>query len=149
MFRKMLKDDLPALMAIEKSVQGAPWTEETFKTCFEHAYDGWVVEREGQIAGYIVLGLKADECHILNLCVARACQRQGLGRLLLEYGITEAKKRQTLVIYLEVRRSNSRAIALYRKLKFLLIGERRHYYQTVNGPEDALVFAMSLDEKPV
>ena len=86
---------------------------------------------------------------LCNLCVARACQRQGLGRLLLEYGITEAKKRQTLVIYLEVRRSNSRAIALYRKLKFLLIGERRHYYQTVNGPEDALVFAMSLDEKPV
>jgi ribosomal-protein-alanine N-acetyltransferase len=144
MFRKMVRDDLPQLFAIEQSSQGAPWTEETFKACFEMECDGWVVEHEGRIAGYIVLSLKPEECHILNLCVARAFQRQGLGRKLLEFGLDEAKKRKMGIAYLEVRRSNSRAIALYRKMKFLMIGERKNYYQTVNGPEDALIFAMSL-----
>lgn len=144
MFRKMVKADLPQLIAIEQSVQGAPWNEETFKTCFEMAFDGWVVEQDNRIAGYIVVSLQTDECHILNLCVAREYQRQGLGRKLLEFGLDQAKNRQMGIAYLEVRRSNSRAIALYRKMKFLMIGERKNYYQTVNGPEDALIFAMSL-----
>lgn len=144
MFRKMVKADLPQLIAIEQSVQGAPWNEETFKTCFEMAYDGWVAEQDNRIAGYIVVSLQTDECHILNLCVAREYQRQGLGRKLLEFGLNQAKSRQMGIAYLEVRRSNSRAIALYRKMKFMMIGERKNYYQTVNGPEDALIFAMSL-----
>lgn len=144
MFRKMVRSDLPQLLLIEQATQGAPWTEETFKACFEMACDGWVVEHEGRIAGYIVVAFKVEECHIMNLCVAREFQRQGLGRKLLEFGLEEAKNRELGIAYLEVRRSNSRAIALYRKAKFLMIGERKNYYQTVSGPEDALIFAISL-----
>src|SRR3990167_9380811 len=144
MFRKMVKDDVAQLLLIEQSVQGAPWSEDTFKAVFEMAYDGWVFEQNDRVAGYIVLALQAEECHILNLCVAREFQRQGLGRRLLEYGLQEAKRRNLGIAYLEVRRSNSRAIALYRKMKFLMIGERKDYYQTVSGQEDALIFAMSL-----
>lgn len=144
MLRKMAKGDLQQMFAIEQSVQGAPWSEETFKVMFEMQYDGWVAERDNRIVGYIVVALQPDECHILNLCVAREYQRQGLGRMLLEYGLNEAKNRDMGIAYLEVRRSNTRAIALYRKMKFILIGERKHYYQTVSGPEDALIFAMSL-----
>ena len=144
MFRKMVKTDLAQLLMIEQSVQGAPWTEETFQTCFTLEFDGWVTEHDHRIVGYIVMSLRPDECHILNLCVAREYQRQGLGRRLLEFGLEEARNRKMGIAYLEVRRSNSRAIALYRKMKFLLIGERKDYYQTVSGPEDALIFAMSL-----
>lgn len=146
MLRKMVRDDVPVMLAIEQAAQGAPWTEETFKICFEQHFEGWVLEVEQQTAGYIVLGMQVDECHILNLCVARPFQRQGHGRKLLEFGMREAKKRGIAIAYLEVRRSNSRAIALYTKLQFRMIGERRDYYQTVNGPEDALVFAVSLKE---
>jgi len=144
MFRKMVKGDLAQMVAIERSAQGAPWSEETFKSCFDMECDGWVALHENRVAGYIVMTMKSDECHILNLCIDRAFQRQGLGRRLLEYGLQEAKKRKMGIVYLEVRRSNSRAIALYRNMKFLMIGERKNYYQTVNGPEDALIFAMSL-----
>jgi ribosomal-protein-alanine N-acetyltransferase len=144
MFRKMVKADVPQLLIIEQSVQGAPWTEDTFKTCFEMAYEGWVLEQDGQIAGYIILALQLDECHILNLCVARDFQRQGLGRKLLEFGISTARNHSIGIAYLEVRRSNSRAIALYRKMHFHQIGERKDYYRTVSGTEDALIFATSL-----
>lgn len=146
MLRKMARDDVPAMLVIEQAAQGAPWTEDTFKICFEQNFEGWVLEIDEQIAGYIVLGMQADECHILNLCIARKFQRQGHGRTLLEYGMREAKQRGIAIAYLEVRRSNSRAINLYSKLHFRMIGERRDYYQTVNGPEDALIFAVSLKE---
>jgi ribosomal-protein-alanine N-acetyltransferase len=145
MFRKMVKADVPQLLVIEQSVQGAPWTEETFKTCFEMAYEGWVLEIDGHIAGYLVVSLQMDECHILNLCVARDYQRQGYGHLLLEQAISTAKSSNISIVYLEVRRSNSRAISLYRKFQFHQIGERKDYYQTVSGNEDALIFAISLN----
>ena len=144
MFRKMVKTDVPQLLIIEQSVQGAPWTEETFKTCFEMEFEGWVDERDGKVAGYIVVSMQADECHILNLCVAREYQQQGLGRALLTHGLAMARNRNVGIAYLEVRRSNSRAIALYKKMEFHQIGERKDYYQTVSGMEDALIFAMSL-----
>jgi hypothetical protein len=66
MFRKMVKADIAQLLVIEQSVQGAPWTEETFKTCFEMAYDGWIVERDTQIAGYMMLAMQTEECHVLR-----------------------------------------------------------------------------------
>lgn len=144
MFRKMIRADLPQLLAIENAAQGAPWSEETFKLCFEMTVEAWVVEREGRIVGYIVYSFQGDECHILNICIAREFQRQGLGKSMMEFAMAEAVKRRVSIVYLEVRRSNSRAISLYRKLHFLMVGERIDYYQTVSGPEDALIFATSL-----
>jgi ribosomal-protein-alanine N-acetyltransferase len=129
--RKMVKEDLAALLVIESASQGAPWTEETFKTIFETAYDGWVLEVDGKVVGYIVVGMQAEECHILNLCIARDFQRLGHGSKLLEYALTEARKRHISIAYLEVRRSNSRAIALYTRHGFVLIGERREYYHII------------------
>lgn len=144
MFRKMVKADLPQLIAIERAAQGAPWTEETFKLCFDMSFDGWVIVKDERIAGYIVLSFQADECHVLNVCVAREYQHQGLGRSMMEFALAESVRRHVSIVYLEVRRSNSRAIALYRKLHFIMVGERIDYYQTVSGPEDALIFAISL-----
>jgi ribosomal-protein-alanine N-acetyltransferase len=45
-----------------------------------------------------------------------------------------------------VRRSNSHAISLYQKMNFHLVGERKEYYPTLSGYEDALVFAKRLVE---
>lgn len=146
LLRKMVRDDMPHLLKIEAATQGAPWTEETFKAVFEHAYDGWILEIAGQVAGYLVLCMQLDECHVLNLCVAHPYQHQGYGRLLMEHGLAAARKLNLAIVYLEVRRSNKRAIKLYTALNFRLIGERRDYYQTAHGPEDALVYAVSLKD---
>jgi ribosomal-protein-alanine N-acetyltransferase len=86
-----------------------------------------------------MVSMQTDECHVLNLVVARAYQRQGLGRRLMEHALLYAEQKGAGIVYLEVRRSNSRAISLYRKLHFHLIGERKDYYPTVNGAEDALL----------
>ncbi len=146
LLRKMVRDDLAFILQIESATQGAPWTEETFKTVFEHAYESWILEINGRVAGYLVLSMQLDECHVLNLCVAHPHQHQGYGRKLMEHGLKQARKLNLAIVYLEVRRSNTRAIALYTSLNFRLIGERRDYYQTANGPEDALVYAVSLKD---
>ena len=50
--------------------------------------------------------------------------------------------------FLEVRRSNKTAIALYHSLGFECIGQRRGYYQAQEGREDALVYRLELGALP-
>jgi ribosomal-protein-alanine N-acetyltransferase len=45
---------------------------------------------------------------------------------------------------LEVRPSNTLAIALYLSMGFVEMGRRRNYYQADGGREDALVLKLSL-----
>ena len=47
-------------------------------------------------------------------------------------------------VYLEVRPSNPKAIALYHDLGFNEIGRRPQYYPADKGREDALVMAIEL-----
>lgn len=149
MLRALFKSDLQQILSIEKSVHVVPWNEDTFLTCFESGYLGWVIEIDKKIIGFIIISLRTDECHVLNICVSREYQRQGYGNQLLTHALNHAKKEQAGIVYLEVRRSNHVAIGLYRKLKFHLIGERKDYYPTVSGAEDALIFAKSLHEEKV
>ena len=146
MVREYFKSDIKELLIIENSVHVAPWTEETFKLCFDAGYLGWVWEEGQKILGFIIISLTTDECHILNICVAREFQRQGLGQKLLNFVMDHAKKRGAGIIYLEVRRTNTRAIQLYEKNQFYLIGERKDYYPIPNGYEDALIFAKTLQK---
>lgn len=149
MLRTLFKSDLKQVLTIEESVHVVPWTEETFKTCFQSGYVGWVIELNKKIIGFIIMSLRVEECHILNLCVTREYQRRGYGYKLLEHALRHAKHEKTGIVYLEVRRSNLPAISLYRRMKFHLIGERKDYYPTVSGSEDALIFAKSLHEDSV
>ncbi|VVC75280.1 Mycothiol acetyltransferase [Aquicella siphonis] len=146
MLRTLYPSDLDQLLTIENAVHVVPWTDTTFKACFQAGYVGWVVEIDKKIAGFIIISITIEECHILNLGVANEYQHQGWGRKLLQHALFHARDHGVGIAYLEVRRSNSRAIALYRKMKFHLVGERKDYYPTVSGHEDALIFAISLHD---
>ncbi|TAK72628.1 MAG: ribosomal-protein-alanine N-acetyltransferase [Gammaproteobacteria bacterium] len=144
MLRTFFKSDVPHVLRIEQMVNVVPWTEETFMQCFRAGYVGWVMEVDKKVIGFIIIAMQGQECHILNVGVARDHQRQGIGRTLLEQVLSHAKKEGISIAYLEVRRSNSKAISLYRNMSFRPVGERKDYYPTVAGHEDALVFAKSL-----
>lgn len=144
MLRTLYKSDLDQVLVIENAVHVVPWTVDTFKTCFASGYFGWVAELDKKIIGFIIVSLTPDECHVLNLCVARDMQRLGWGRKLLQHALDHAKSNHIGIAYLEVRRSNTRAISLYQEMQFYQVGERKNYYPTIAGTEDALVYAKSL-----
>lgn len=153
MIRRFSKLDLTQMMAIENSVHLVPWTEETFKMCFQPPhYLGWVLEQDSvsssqskEIIGFIIVAIQSNDYHILNLCIAREFQRRGYGTKLLQHAIDYATQHHLGMVYLEVRRSNSRAIALYQKMQFHLVGERKNYYPIISGQEDALIYAKALE----
>lgn len=142
--RPMRFQDIDAVLAIEKSVYDFPWTLGNFRDCLEAGYSCWVLERGGRLVAYAVLMIAAQEAHLLNLCVARAQQGQGLGREFMDYLIRVARTNRAENMFLEVRPSNVAGRRLYESLEFSEYAVRRAYYPARGGREDAILMGRSL-----
>ena len=143
-FRPMQLNDLDAIMAIEPYIYPYPWTRGNFSDSLNSGYSAWVLLRNEVIIGYALVMMVLDEAHLLNLSVAKAYQKQGLGRILLEHMIKIAKNNQAANMFLEVRPSNISAIALYENMGFNEMAIRRGYYPAKNGREDAVLMGLAL-----
>jgi ribosomal-protein-alanine N-acetyltransferase len=143
-FRPMQLNDLDAIMAIEPYIYPYPWTRGNFSDSLNSGYSASVLLRNEVIIGYALVMMVLDEAHLLNLSVAKAYQKQGLGRILLEHMIQIAKNNQAANMFLEVRPSNISAIALYENMGFNEMAIRRGYYPAKNGREDAVLMGLAL-----
>jgi len=143
-FRPMLREDLEAVVRIERAAYPYPWSLGNFRDCLDAGYSCWVAELDGQLTGYWIMMLAAGEGHILNCCVAPAWQGRGFGRHLVEHLIDGARARDTEFLFLEVRPSNRPALGLYQRLGFASVGLRKGYYPADQGQEDAVVMRLDL-----
>lgn len=145
-------EDLDAVMAVERTLYTHPWSRLNFADSISAeqsgaGYSTWVMKRNDALIGYFVLLVAVDEAHLLNLSVARPFQRQGFANLLIDMACQLARQARATGLLLEVRPSNTAALALYNKLGFLQIGLRRNYYPKgdidSHHPEDALVMRLA------
>lgn len=142
--RALRESDLNAVMAIELRGYPFPWTRGIFLDCLRAGYPGLAMERDGLLVGYGVLSIAADEAHVLNICIDPLAQSRGLGRQLLRAMVQLAADRGAQRVFLEVRPSNTPALALYHSEGFNEIGRRPRYYPAAQGREDAVVMAIEL-----
>jgi len=144
LLRPMRAEDLDQVVAIEIEAYDFPWTLGIFRDCLRAGYNCWVLAQSVEVIGYGVLTVAAGEAHILNVCIAKSQQSLGHGKHLMERLIDLARWHRAERVFLEVRPSNKRAIALYDHLGFNEIGKRPNYYPAKHGREDANVMAMEL-----
>lgn len=143
--RPMDEGDIGTVLSIEHASYPFPWSEGMFRDSLRTGYCCWVAENLSGPVGYFILSVGAGEAHLLNLCVAPAFQRQGLGRRMLRQALRLARDHGSGSVYLEVRPSNEAAAELYRRSGFAEIGTRRGYYPLGDGRrEDAIVLALTL-----
>jgi len=143
LIRPLTAEDLPTVLAIEPHAHAFPWTSGIFEDALRSGYYMVVMEQGGAVVGYGVVQVILDEGHLLNITIDPVRHGQGLGRELLEHLIDYARS-HTATLFLEVRPSNQRAVALYQAAGFNEIGLRRNYYPAVGGGrEDALLMAMA------
>lgn len=142
--RPMRVEDLPAVIAVETRAYEFPWTLPIFRDCLAAGHECWLLARGAELVGYGVLSVAAGEAHVLNVCVAPEAQGQGLGRRLMARLLDLARWHRAERVFLEVRPSNPRAIALYDALGFNEIGRRPNYYPARKGREDGIVMAIEL-----
>ncbi|GAB1233253.1 ribosomal protein S18-alanine N-acetyltransferase [Ferrigenium sp. UT4] len=142
--RDMRATDLDAVVAIERAVHAHPWTRGNFDDALRSGYQCMVAETEQGMLGYAVMLLGPDEAELLDIAVAADRQRQGWGGRLLGGMLILARRHGMRRAVLEVRVSNTPAIAMYRRQGFVEIGLRRDYYPALNGREDAMLMGCLL-----
>lgn len=142
--RRMRDADIPAVLLVEKDSYEFPWSAGNFIDSIHAGYSAWVYEVGGEIIGHTVLMTVLDEAHLLNITIAPAWRRQGLGRVLLKHAMDTARSQQVRALFLEVRPSNRPAIELYEKNGFEAFALRKGYYPAQAGREDALVMRIVL-----
>jgi ribosomal-protein-alanine N-acetyltransferase len=144
--RAMTQEDVDAVFAIEQAVQAYPWTRGNFTDALSSGYLCCVDEADREIRGYAVMMPLPDEAELLNIGVAAGQQRKGVGRAMLCGMLDLAREKKIRRVFLEVRASNSAALALYRSAGFADIGLRRGYYRNAGGNEDAITMACDLTD---
>ena len=142
--RVMSADDVADVAAVENSAYTHPWSEGILRDCLRVGYSCWVCQLDDLVVGHAVMSVAVGEAHLLNICVGPEWQGRGLGRRLLRRMFRLAGERRADTLFLEVRESNRTARRLYESEGFVEIGQRRGYYPSDRGREDALVYAKSL-----
>ena len=147
--RPMDESWLPQVLDIEVRAYAFPWTDGIFRDCLKVGYSGWLVTSpDDEVLAYAVMSMAVGEAHVLNLCVEPAYHQQGLGRFLLAHLQQVAGAAGMDLMLLEVRKSNTAAIALYQGMGFHKLGVRKGYYPAHQGSEDALLLGYNLDRAP-
>lgn len=137
--RDMRPSDLATVATIEQAAYDFPWSPGIFRDCLLAGYSSVVLEHGGKVIGYGIVSVAAGEAHLLNLALSESARGMGHGRRLLEHMMELARRAGAEGMYLEVRPSNRRALALYELNGFEVLGRRRGYYRAPGGTEDAVV----------
>ena len=135
--RPDLAQSIYAVMAAVYPV--SPWTLKQIQadlsqdqTWYALAYDGI------EVIGFLAVQENIFEAEVLQIAVKKAYQGQGIASDLFDLLPTDKE------IFLEVRKSNQRAQAFYKKENMAVIAERKAYYH--DPVEDAIIMKREIDE---
>lgn len=117
---------------LERLCRGGPQT-------FEQAL---VAEFASDVVGVVIYSRVLDELSIHDIIIDSARRGEGCGGQLLRELLLVARSQGVKRILLEVRASNSAAIALYRSSGFRVDGIRPSYYPAPQAREDAVLMSL-------
>lgn len=132
--------DIPHIATIEKMSFSTPWSENAIRESMNASTTFYIARMQGEVAGYMGLSKIAGEGYVTNIAVLPQYRRLGIGKKILEYAISGSEDLE--FISLEVRVSNTPAIALYKNLEFEQVGVRKRFY--THPIEDALIMTKTL-----
>ena len=141
-------EDLPEMISWEGLLFGTDaWSPEVMVAELSHPASYYLVARpdgDDAIVGYAGLraGNRGGDGDIQTVAVAPEHRGKGLGRLLVEALLSEARERLVSAVFLEVRADNDAARGLYASLGFQEIDRRTGYYQP--DGVDAIVMTLVL-----
>jgi ribosomal-protein-alanine N-acetyltransferase len=141
--RPLAAPDLAAVAALEALCNTQPWSLDALKpyTAGEGKVS-LVAVLDKTVLGYVLATNVAGESEILILGVHPDARRTGVARALLTDLCARLQEARVTSVFLEVRRGNHAAIALYEAFGFGEAGVRKGYYADTG--EDALLLHVFL-----
>ena len=92
-------------------------------------------------AAFVLWRQAADEGEILKIAAAPQWRRRGFCEILLRAVLEQGRAKGVGVFFLEMRKTNASACALYNKIGFVEAGVRRDYY---GAGQDAVQMRLNL-----
>ena len=118
-----------------------PWSAREYKDLLNTDTINFFCLEIGFLIGHII----SPDAEILNLIIHPKFRRLGKAKQLIGKFEKEAKDAGCSRCFLEVAESNSPANKLYYSLSYLKVGQRKNYYEFVNGCKDnALILAKEI-----
>ncbi len=140
---KFSAEHIKKLAELEKICFSVPWSEAGLAAELTNPFARFFVAKiDGEIAGYIGANNVFGEVFINNVAVFPLYRKTGVATELIKALIRSAYDEKSDFITLEVRKSNEPAIALYNKIGFEMVGERKNFYE--NPTEDAFLMTYYL-----
>ena len=117
----------------------SPWTLEQIQADLSQDQTWYAVAYDGtEVIGFLAVQENLFEAEVLQIAVKKTYQGQGIASDLFALLPTDKE------IFLEVRKSNQRAQAFYKKERMAVIAERKSYYH--DPVEDAIIMKREIDE---
>ena len=144
----MTADHLEELEKLERICFSRPWSRKMLAEELDNECAAFLVAENamtGKVVGYAGLLVVADEGYITNVAVFPEYRRQGIAAQIIQVFINFAMGNRLAFLTLEVRPSNTAAIALYQGFGFEEVGRRKNYYDLPK--EDALILTREFDNE--
>lgn len=144
---KMKKEYVDDVFEIDKQSVPIPWSKNSIEEEMNNILAKFIVAKDDdKVIGFAMCWFIMDECHIGNIAVLPDYRNQGIATMLLEDLLKDCKKDHgTCNLLLEVRESNIPAQNLYKKLGFIELIVRKHYYKNPDGSyEDAIIMTKDI-----
>ena len=140
---QMTEDDIPEAMIINRSATSHTLSYNEYKSAIKSGYLAYTIKYHNadEISGYIIAKYQGCDCYINDFGVAAEDRKKGIGKTLLNFLFSEAKKRRCPRVYLHVRAANSPAVKLYKSLGFKMSSIKPKFYK---GKEDAFYLVKEL-----
>ena len=137
-------EDAEAIAALERECFSLPLSQEQVlaQLSDEKVFLLAAADPEGNLTGYAGCYAVLDEGYIMNVAVRAALRRRHIADRLLEGLEKHAAGKGLAFLTLEVRESNTAAVALYEKHGYKTRGIRKNYYERPR--ENALIMTLDL-----
>ena len=135
--------EISQVLEVENTANPYPWSEQNFIDSVKSSHICLIASVSNEVVAHSVFSIAAGEAELLILSVHPMWQGRGIARGILSHMFAELED-YAAEIFLEVRVSNQRAIALYEGLGFNIVGNRPNYYPKDAEREDALIYGRSL-----
>lgn len=134
----MNKGHIDGIMEIENESFAIPWSRSSIEKELKNNFAIYAVAIENnKVLGYGGMWHVVNEGHITNIAVHKDYRRKGIGQAIIEKFVEIAEEKEMIGLTLEVRKSNTPALELYKKNGFKLEGIRPEYYE--DNKEDAYI----------
>ena len=146
-------DDIKDVVSINQRCLPENYPDQFFLGLHYHAPKAFfVAEYEGEIIGYIMCRIErgisgfgrmpVKKGHIVSVAVLTTLRNKGFGKALISSGMEGMRSYGATEFFLEVRKTNEEAVAVYEKLGYSVRRVLRGYYR---DGEDAYLMVKKED----